>query len=91
MRVAGADYSVPPPFVSRMLDVRLTLSEIVVFCEGREIVRHARSFVPADVVVAPGHAEELAHAKRAAPRFAPGMSPCRPSTCPSTTRCVRVV
>jgi transposase len=65
VRVAGADYSVPPPFVSRMLDVKITLSEIVVACEGREIVRHARSFVPADVVVAPGHAQELAHAKRA--------------------------
>lgn len=65
VRVASADYSVPPAFVSRMLDVRLTLSEVVVLCEGREIVRHARSFVPADVVVAAGHAEELAHAKRA--------------------------
>lgn len=55
----------PPAFVSRMLDVRLSLSEIVVLSEGREIVRHTRSFVPADVVVAPGHAEELTHAKRA--------------------------
>ena len=65
VRVASADYSVPPAFVSRMLDVRLTLSEVVVLCEGREIVRHVRSFVPADVVVAAGHADELAHAKRA--------------------------
>lgn len=65
VRVSGADYSVPPPFVSRMLEVRLTLSEVVVFCEGREVARHARSFVPADVVVAPGHADELAQAKRA--------------------------
>lgn len=65
VRVAGADYSVPPAFVSRMLDVRLTLTEVVVLCEGREIVRHARSFVPADVIVAPGHADELVHAKRA--------------------------
>lgn len=65
VRVAGADYSVPPAFVSRMLEVRLTLSEVFVFSEGREIVRHARSFVPADVVVAPGHAEQLAHARRA--------------------------
>lgn len=65
VRVAGADYSVPPAFVSRMLEVRFTLVEVVVFSEGREVVRHARSFVPADVVVAPGHAEELAQAKRA--------------------------
>lgn len=65
VRVAGADYSVPPAFTSRMLDVRLTLLEVVVFSEGREIVRHARSFVPADVVVAPGHADELVQAKRA--------------------------
>ena len=65
VRVAGADYSVPPAFVSRMLDVRLTLSEIVVLCESRQIVAHTRSFVPADVVVSPGHAEELANAKRA--------------------------
>jgi hypothetical protein len=65
VRVGGVDYSVPPPFVSRMLSVRVTPTEVVALCEGREIVRHARSFVPADVVVAPGHAEELAHAKRA--------------------------
>jgi len=87
VRVAGADYSVPPAFISRMLDVRLTLIEVVVFCEGREIVRHARSFVPADVVVAPGHAEQLANARRAKQLFAPVTSPCRPSTCLSMMRC----
>lgn len=65
VRVASVDYSVPPAFVSRMLEVRLAPTEVIAFSEGREIVRHARSFVPADVVVAPGHADELTQAKRA--------------------------
>ena len=72
VRVADADYSVPPPYASRSVGVRLTPSDVVVSCEGREIVRHRRSFVPADVIVAPGHAEELARAKAAKAALAAG-------------------
>lgn len=65
VRVAGADYSAPPAFASRAVCVHLTLGEVTLFGEGRELVRHERSYVPADVVVAPGHAEELLRAKAA--------------------------
>lgn len=65
VRVSGADYSVPPAFATRNVTIQLTMGEVVVFGEGHEIVRHARSFVPADVVVAPGHAEELVRARAA--------------------------
>ncbi len=65
VRVAGVDYSVPPAFASRVVSVHLTLERVTVFGEGRELVCHRRSFVPADVVVAPGHAEELLRAKAA--------------------------
>lgn len=72
VRVAGVDYSVPPAYASRSIAIRLAPREVIVFCEGREIVRHARSFVPADVVVADGHAEELARARAARAALAAG-------------------
>ena len=59
VRAAGADYSVPPGLVGRRVQVRLSLSEVFVFLEGREIARHARSYVPADVVIDPDHARAL--------------------------------
>lgn len=65
VRVAGADYSVPPAYASRSLTARLSPDEVVVFCEGKKIANHKRSYVPADVVVADGHAEELLNAKAA--------------------------
>lgn len=65
VRAAGIDYSVPPAFASRAVTVTLSLTEVTIFCEGREVAHHARSFIPADVVTAEGHAEELARAKAA--------------------------
>ena len=53
---AGTDYSVPPGLVDRRVHVRVSLTEVVVFLEGREIARHTRSYVPADVVIDPDHA-----------------------------------
>lgn len=52
---------VPP----RLLAVRIT-------CEGAEISRHDRSFVPADVVQAPAHGREIRLAREAADRLAAG-------------------
>jgi transposase len=59
VRVAGADYSVPPGLSGRRVTVRLSLTEVVVHLEGREIARHERSYVPADVILAPEHARAL--------------------------------
>ncbi len=64
-RVADVDYSVPPGLAGRRVQVRSTLSEVAVSLEGAQIARHRRSFVPADVVIAPEHARALRLAREA--------------------------
>ncbi len=64
-RVGDVDYSVPPGLAGRRVQIRSSLTEVVVHLEGREIARHRRSFVPADVVIAPGHARALRLAREA--------------------------
>lgn len=59
VRVAGADYSVPPGLSGRRVSVRLSLTEVVVHLEGELLATHARSYVPADVVLSPEHARAL--------------------------------
>jgi hypothetical protein len=70
VRVAGADYSVPPRLAGRRLGVRLSLTTVRVCCEATEVACHRRSWVPADVVLAPAHARELRQAREAAARLA---------------------
>src|SRR5439155_11426758 len=62
----------PPGLSGRRVQVRITPREIVVHLEGSEIARHARSFIPADVVIAPGHARALRLARDARSRLAQG-------------------
>jgi len=69
-RVAGVDYSLPPGYGLRRLQARLSLHELTVFCEGREIARHRRSYVPCDVVRSTEHAAALAAAREAQKRLA---------------------
>lgn len=69
VRVAGVDYSVPPRLAGRRLGVRLSPTEVVVGCEGTQVARHARSWVPADVVLDPDHARQLRLAREAAGRL----------------------
>ncbi len=68
-RIGDVDYSVPPGLVGRRLQARVSPSEVVIFSEGREIARHRRSFVPADVVLAPAHARALRLAREAEGRL----------------------
>jgi transposase len=75
VRACGADYSVPPGLVDRRVHVRVSLAEVVVFLEGREIARHIRSYVPADVVVDPDHARALQAAREAEHRLRRGDVP----------------
>ncbi len=70
VRVAGVDYSVPPRLAGRRLGVRLSLTTVRVCCEATEVACHPRSWVPADVVLAPAHARELRQAREAAARLA---------------------
>lgn len=72
VRVADVDYSVPPGLSGRRLQVRLSLTEVVVHCEGTEIARHRRSYLPADVVLAPAHVRALRLAREARSRLGAG-------------------
>lgn len=63
------DYSVPPGLAGRRLGVRVSTTEVVVFSEGVEVARHRRSFIPADVVLAPAHARALRLAREARQRL----------------------
>ncbi len=64
-RIGDVDYSVPPGLTGRRVQARVSPTEVTVFCEGRRIARHARSFVPADVVLDPKHARQLRQARDA--------------------------
>jgi transposase len=68
-RVGDVDYSVPPGLAGRRLQVKISVTEVVLFSEGREIAHHRRSYVPADVVLAPAHARALRLAREAKTRL----------------------
>lgn len=68
-RVGDVDYSVPPGLSGRRLQVKVSVTEVVIFSEGTEVARHRRSFVPADVVLAPAHARALRLAREARQRL----------------------
>lgn len=68
-RIGDVDYSVPPGLAGRRLGVRVSPTEVVIFSEGKEIARHRRSYVPADVVLAPDHARALRLAREARQRL----------------------
>jgi transposase len=72
VRVAGADYSVPPGLVRRRVQIRLSPTEVRIFLEGRLLGHHTRSYVPADVVLDPEHARALTDAREASSRLAHG-------------------
>ena len=72
VRAAGVDYSVPPAFVGRRVAIRVSPVAVRITCEGAEIARHDRSFVPADVVQAPAHGRAIRLAREAADRLAAG-------------------
>lgn len=72
MRVLTADYSVPPASADRRLDIRVSPTEIYLSSEGREIAVHARSFVPADVVLDPAHCRAMRLAREARHRLGGG-------------------
>ena len=63
VRAAGVDYSLPPGYAGRRVSAHLSLHGLEVFCEGRCIAAHVRSYVPADVVRDPDHMLALAAAQ----------------------------
>jgi transposase len=70
VRFGGADYSVPPGHSGRRVQLCASPTEVVAFCDGAELARHRRSFVPADVVLAAAHVRALRRARAARARLA---------------------
>jgi hypothetical protein len=71
-RAADVDYSVPPGFSGRRLQVRVSTTEVTISCDGVEVARHRRSYVPAGVVLDPTHARQLRLARDAHQRLRGG-------------------
>lgn len=72
VRVLDVDYSVPPAFVGRRVGVRVSSDTVRLTSEGTEIAVHRRSFIPADVVLAPAHGRAIRLAREARDRLADG-------------------
>ena len=49
----------PPGLSGRQVQVRPSLREVTLTLEGDLLAQHARSYVPADVVLDPAHARQL--------------------------------
>lgn len=62
----------PPAFVGRRLGIRVSPTTVRITCESAEIAVHARSFVPADVVLAPAHGRAIRLAREARDRLRDG-------------------
>lgn len=69
-RIGDVDYSTPPELAGRRVGVRASHREIVIHVDGREVARHRRSYIPADVVLDPAHARLLRIARQARTRLA---------------------
>jgi transposase len=65
VRVGNVDYSVPPGLAGRRVQLQLTLQRVVVRLEGTVIAEHERSWIPADVVMAPTHLRLLREHRQA--------------------------
>jgi transposase len=72
VRVDTADYSVPPAFANRRVSVRLSARHVEIFSEGSSLYVHRRSFLPADVVLAPAHGRATRLAREARDRLERG-------------------
>ena len=67
VRVDTNDYSVNPRFVGRRVEVRVTLDEVIVTCDGTEVARHRRCLAKHQSLLHPDHAASAAgDARRAA-------------------------
>jgi hypothetical protein len=59
IRIGDVDYSVPPTVVGRKVAVKMSSGDLVEYLDGNIIARHARSYVPTDVVLDPAHPRAL--------------------------------
>jgi Mu transposase, C-terminal domain len=59
VRVDTNDYSVNPRFVGRRVEVRVTLDEVTVTCDGVEVARHRRCLAKRQTLLLAEHARTL--------------------------------
>ncbi len=59
VRVDTNDYSVDPRYVGRLLEVQVTLDEVVATCNGVEVARHRRCLAKHRTLLAADHARIL--------------------------------
>ena len=60
VRAAGNDYSVDPAMIDRLVEVRVTLDEVIVAHQGQLMARHERAWVSGATITDPAHVETAA-------------------------------
>lgn len=65
VRVDTVDYSVDPQVIGRFVDVTASPETVTVFCEGRVVARHQRSWAKQAVVTDPDHVATAARMRQA--------------------------
>lgn len=76
VRIDTVDYSVDPRVIGRFVDVAASLDEVIVYCEGRVVARHRRSWAKRGVITDPAHVATAAVASALHRRTAPPLR-CR--------------
>ncbi len=57
VRVEGNDYSADPAFIGRFLDIRASLTEVRITCDGQPAGLHARSWQTRQTITDPAHVD----------------------------------
>ncbi|MFJ9732778.1 IS21 family transposase [Streptomyces sp. NPDC101171] len=65
VRVDTVDYSVDPQVIGRFVDVTVSLETVTVFCDGKVVARHERSWAKQQVITDPVHATTAARMREA--------------------------
>jgi transposase len=65
VRVDTVDYSVDPQAIGRFVDVTASLETVTVFCDGKVVAQHIRSWARQGVITDPAHAATAARMREA--------------------------
>ncbi|MEU6654536.1 IS21 family transposase [Streptomyces sp. NPDC046900] len=65
VRVDAVDYSVDPQVIGRFVDVTASPETVTVFCDGKVVARHERSWAKQQVITDPVHAATAAKMREA--------------------------
>lgn len=68
VRFDTCDYSVHPLAIGRRIEVKADLDQVLAFCEGTEVARHARCWARHQSLTDPAHAAAAAHGRELARR-----------------------